>query len=98
MDQISRLKPARSSELPRGPVGPGDYLEKVPIGVLEVHAATAIVVVDVPGISEARTGPVSLLAGTDSIEDLVEFIFGDEKSKVLGGDLFLGLVEVLEIE
>jgi hypothetical protein len=44
----------------------------VPIGVLEVDAAPAVVVVDLPLTGEAGFGPVGLAGRRQASEDLVD--------------------------
>src|SRR6185437_16351944 len=49
----------------------GDDLEQVPVGIGEVHAPSAVVVVDLPGTRLHRIGPVIEALLADAAVDLV---------------------------
>jgi hypothetical protein len=72
-------------------VGTGDDLEEVAVGILEVHAAATVVVVDLAGLCLARVGPVFQPPLTDAPEDVVEVVLADQEGVMLGGDLAVDL-------
>ena len=83
--------------LPRT-VRAGDDLQEVAVGVLEVHPAATVVVVDLTPVCEPRIGPVILVASLDAAKDLVELVLGDQKGVVLRKDLTVEVVEVVVVE
>ena len=66
----------------------------MPVGVLEIDAAAAIVPADFAGAFPVGIGPVLEVSITDAGEDLVELFFADQKGVVLGGNLAVVFVEV----
>ena len=66
----------------------------MPVGVLEIDAAAAIVPTDFAGAFSVRISPVLEASITDAGEDLVELFFADQKGVVLGGNLTVVFVEV----
>src|SRR5438105_6496223 len=71
-----------------------DDLEEVAARVLEVHAAAAVVVVDLALLALARIRPVVEPALLDAAEDLVELLLADEERVVLLLDLVIGVAEI----
>ena len=65
-------------------VGPCEHLEQVPVGILEVDAAAAVVMVDLARPPSSRIGPVREPALSDAAEDGVELVLADEERVVLG--------------
>src|SRR5262245_15953853 len=75
-------------------VGAGDDFEEVPVGIFEVDAAAAVVVVDLSGALLERIRPVPEPSLADAPEDAVEIILPDEEGVVLRSDVaVLGLQE-----
>jgi hypothetical protein len=66
----------------------------VTVGIAEVHAAAAVVVIDHTRSAQHRISPVVELACDDALEDLVELGFADEERVVLCGDVTVDLVIV----
>jgi hypothetical protein len=66
----------------------------MPVRVLKVHTATAVMLVDLTRSALTWVGPVLKVLLADPGEDLIEFGFGDQKGIVLRGNLAVGLVEV----
>src|SRR6266511_5838834 len=64
-------------------VGPGDDLQVVPVRVGPVDTAPAIVGVDPARLPVERVGPVRQALRFDPLEDLVEFVLGDQECVVL---------------
>src|SRR5207245_4429477 len=64
-------------------VRPGDDLEEVAARILEVHAAAAVVAVDLALPLLLRVGPVVETALLDAPEDLVELLLAHEEGVVL---------------
>ena len=73
----------------------GDDLEEVAARILEVHAAAAVVMVDLALLLLRRVGPVVEAALFDAAEDLVELLLAHEERVVLRFGL---VVRVAEIE
>src|SRR5262249_9134623 len=80
--------------LPAAAVRKGDDFEQMAIGVLEVHSAAAIVVVDSAGPLLPGVGPVLESSLAQTGEDSVEIVFRYQKGIVLRGNLAVGVVEV----
>src|SRR5262245_32457122 len=57
------------------------------VGILEVHAATAVVVVDFLRVFLSWIGPVLQPLGPNAAEDLIEVAFADQEGIVLPGGL-----------
>ena len=80
-----------------GAVRPGDDLQVVTGGILEVDAAAAVVVVDLARTASPRVGPVLHAALADPAVDGVELVFGHQECVVLRTDVLavghLGVVE-----
>src|SRR5262249_9097132 len=72
----------------------GNDLHQVTIGVREVDAASAVIVVDLPPPLPAGIGPVRAPALGDPAEDDVEVFLADQERIVLGSDVAVGLGEV----
>src|SRR5262245_51493425 len=66
----------------------------MPVGVLEIDAAAAVVPADFAGAFPVGIGPVLEAPITDAGEDLVELFFADQKGVVLGRYLAVVFVEV----
>jgi hypothetical protein len=79
----------------RSTIGHCHDLEQVTVRIVEVDAATAIIVVDHARLGSAWIGPEVELVGLDPAEDLVEFRFRYQKCQVLLGD---GTIDLEEIE
>src|SRR5215510_11117438 len=79
---------------PAAAVRAGQKLEQVTVGVLEVHAATPVVVVDLAPSGLAGVGPVVEMSGAHAGEDVVELLLADEESVVLRGDVVVALVKI----
>ena len=62
----------------------------MPRGILEVHAAAAVVVVDLARAAAPRIGPVLQPALADAAVDRVELVLGDQEGVVLRADLLTG--------
>src|SRR5207248_404912 len=75
-------------------IGHGDDLEEVPARLLEVHAAPAVMAIDLAFVALAGIGPVVEPALLDAAEDGVEFLLRDEERVVLLLDLVVGVAEV----
>src|SRR3990170_5726233 len=80
--------------LSRVAVRPGDDLEDVAAGVVEVHATPAVVGVDHARLAVAGVRPERQTALLDTAEDPVELVLIDEEGVVLGGPLAIVVVEV----
>src|SRR5215211_3272232 len=65
----------------------GDDLEEVPVGVVEVHPAPAVVAVDPPGLRLPGVGPVVDAALEHPAEDGVELLLAHEERVVLCHDV-----------
>src|SRR5207248_8033701 len=77
-----------------GAVRPRDDLEEVLARLLEVHAAAAVVVVDLALLLLHRIGPVVDALLPDAAEDLVELLLADEEGIVLRLGIVVGVAEV----
>jgi hypothetical protein len=75
-------------------VGPSDDLEEMPVRILKVHAATAVIVVDLARATPARVSPIVNAALTDPGEDLIELGFSDQEGVMLRHYLVSRLIEV----
>src|SRR3990172_1797141 len=75
-------------------VGPRDDLEDVPARVIEVHAASAVVGVDLALQPVTGVGPVGEAARLDAAEDPVELVLAHEEGVVLRRGLALQDIEV----
>lgn len=75
-------------------VGSRDDLEQMPVRVLEVDPAPAIVMINFARFAARRIGPVRLPALANASEDLVKLAFADEERKVAGVDLVLPFHEI----
>ena len=64
-------------------VRPRNDLQQVTVGIFEVHAAAAVVVVDLASTGLAGVSPVVETARTDAAEDLIELGFADQKGVML---------------
>src|SRR5207248_5782183 len=73
----------------------GDDFKEMTVEILEVDAASAVVVIDLARLLARRIGPVGELAFADPAENLVEFSFADQEGVMLRRD-FVG-VHVIEI-
>src|SRR6185369_12961726 len=67
-----RPSSTRRATLRAAAVRARDHLEQVAVGVGEVHAAPAVVVVDLPGVRAAGIGPVRDMALEGAAMDLLE--------------------------
>src|SRR5512134_635931 len=67
-----------------GAVRPRDDLEVVSVRIAPVQAATAVVAVDLAGLSMIRIGPVGKATIDDARVDRVEVGFAHEERVVLG--------------
>ena len=65
------------------------------VEILEIHAASAVVMIDLARLLARRIGPVGKLAFANPAENLVELGFADQKGVVLRRD-FVG-VHVVEM-
>src|SRR5690606_11382578 len=65
----------------------GDDLEEVPVVAQEVHAAPAVVAVELARLALPGVGPVLHAALDDPPVDLVELRLADQERVVLSGDL-----------
>src|SRR3546814_20670852 len=95
------MKPCRSaSKASRTPaaaaVGPGDDLEEMPVRILEIEAAAAVVAIDLSRLRLPGIGPVGKLPVADPTEYPVEFGFADQEGVVLWRHFALG-IHVVEI-
>src|SRR5215813_13444570 len=72
----------------------GDDLHQVAVGVGEIDAASAVIVVDLPRPGPAGIGPVRHAAPGDAAEYDVEIFLADQERIVLDGDVAVGLGEV----
>src|SRR5262245_52952990 len=86
--------PDRVAISPATAVRASQKLEQVAVGILEVHAAPAVIVVDLAAPGLAGVGPVVELSGADAAEDVVEVVLGDQEGVVLRGDVVVALVEI----
>src|SRR4051794_7019360 len=77
-------------------VGAGEELEEVAVGVLEVDAPPAVLVVDLAQAAAHRIGPVVEVEVLDAAEALVELLLGHEEGVVLAGEV-AGRVCVVEV-
>src|SRR5581483_11675614 len=75
-------------------IGAGDELEHVAVGVLEVDAAAAVVVVDHAGLTPAWVGPERQVLRADPAEGGVELFLLHQEGVVLGRYLAAGLGKV----
>jgi hypothetical protein len=75
-------------------IGPSDDLEEMPIRILEVHAATAVIVVDLARATLARVGPIVDAALADPGKYLIELSFSDQEGVMLRHYLVLRLIEI----
>jgi hypothetical protein len=64
------------------------------VGIVEVDAAAAVVVIDLTRSALARVGPMVEAAFDDPAEDLVELVLSDQERVVLRGNRVIGLVVV----
>src|SRR5262249_22686306 len=71
-----------------------DHLEEVAVRILEVHAAAAVVAIDLAGPALHRVGPVLEAALSDAAVHVVEVVFADQERVVLVCDLAVRVVEV----
>src|SRR6266540_458176 len=97
-DRAWRLKQRVSppSRIPSAAaVRAGDDFEEVTVEILEVDAASAVVVIDLTSLLARRIGPVGKLAFANAAENLVEFSFADQKGVMLRRDFVA--VHVIEI-
>src|SRR5690554_5105550 len=78
------------------PVGSGDDLEVVPVGIEEVHAPAAVVVVDLACTLASGIGPVLHLAIGNPAEDPVEVVLAHEEGVVDGLDALAVVVDEVE--
>ena len=69
-------------------------LQDVPVGVVPVEPATAVLVVDLAGLPVERVGPVRQAALLDAAVDGVELLLGDQERIVLRVRLALGVGDV----
>jgi hypothetical protein len=65
-------------------VRPGNDLKEVTVGILEINAAPAIMMIDLARLRLPRVGPIGKLSFADPAEDLVELKFADQECVVLG--------------
>jgi len=80
-------------------VGPGEDFQVVPTGILEIHAAAAVIVVDLAGPAAPRVGPMLHASLTDASVDGVELVLGYQEGVVLRADvLALGHLRVVEAD
>src|SRR5207245_7405353 len=86
--------PNSQARLAAAAVRAGDDLQPVTVGVVEVQAAAAVVVVDRPGPALAGIRPIRQPPVPDAAEDGVELVLTHEERVVLGDDLSAGLCEV----
>src|SRR5713101_7038983 len=82
------------NDLAAAAIRAGDDLQPVTVGVVEVQAAAAVVVVDRPGPAFAGIRPVRQPPVPDAAEGGVELVLAHEERVVLGDDLSAGLGEV----
>src|SRR5205823_1318988 len=75
-------------------VGAGQDLEEVAARVLEVEAATSVVLTDLTGPRPRRVGPVAEAPLADSGEGLVKLGVGDGERVVLRRDAVVAVGEV----
>src|SRR6516162_7404606 len=75
-------------------VGPGDDLQQVAVGIVEVQAAAAVTVADLPPPGLARIRPVRQILLADAAERGVELLLAHEERVMLGRYLLVGLGEV----
>jgi hypothetical protein len=64
------------------------------VGIFEIHATSAVSMIDRLRMFLSGIGPVLDSANTDSIENMVELILSDQKSVVLGGNRAFFLLEI----
>ena len=64
------------------------------IGVCEVDAPPAVVVIDLAGAPLAGVGPVLNAALTNPAKDRIKVIFVDQKSIVMGCNIAFDLIEI----
>src|SRR5690606_33991648 len=64
-----------------------EYLKKMSVRILEVHASPAVGMIDLAGPALARVRPVRQLQLPDAREDLVELRLADQEGIVLRFDL-----------
>src|SRR5581483_7286829 len=83
---------------PTGAVRPGQDLEHVPVGVVEVAAPAAVPGVELAGDVVVGVGPVGHVPGPDAAEDLVELPLADEEGVVLVEDLAVAVVDEVECD
>src|SRR5262245_47390379 len=76
------------------PVRTRDDLQKVPIRVLEIETAAAIVTIDVALLGLRRIGPILLTSIADAFEYGLEFRLADQEGIVLRGDVRPGVKEI----
>src|SRR3546814_20031502 len=93
------MKPCRSaSKASRTPaaaaVGPGDDLEEMPVRILEIEAAAAVVAIDLSRLRLPGIGPVGKLPVAAPTAYPVEFGFADQEGVVLWRNFALGIHDV----
>ena len=73
---------------------PSDDLEEMAIGVGEIYTSPTVVAVDLSAAVPPWVSPVLQPPFANAAENLIEFVFLDEKGVVLRGDRLVDFVEV----
>ena len=63
----------------------GDHLQKVPVRVLEIKAAPAVVMIDLTSLPLRRIGPVGKRPFANPAEDFVELSLADDEGHNAAG-------------
>jgi hypothetical protein len=74
---------ANSAALWDRTIGPGDQLEQVPVGIVEIDAAAAIEMVDFARMLAAEIGVMLDAVGANTGEGGIEFLLADQEGIVL---------------
>src|ERR1700712_5721278 len=68
-------------------VGASEQFQHVTVGVVEVHAVTAVSGVYLAGLLVIRIGPILQLLRPDPVEDRLELSFADQERIMLRADV-----------
>jgi len=91
---LAQYQPYAAGSAGTAPVGPGDNLQVMAIGVGEVDTPPAVVVVDLARAVAHRVGPVFKPSLADAAENSVKIRIADQEGVVLWADRAFGVGEV----
>jgi hypothetical protein len=80
--------------LPAAPVWTRNHSQKVAVGILEIEAATAIIVIDLPALCLRGISPIGKASFANPFINLIELRFADQKGVVLLFNLTVGIHEI----